>query len=68
MTKLLQEIQGKKTYIVAACIALIVYCKIAGAIDGSTYETLMGLFGGAGLVTMRLGIQKAQDAASDQNV
>lgn len=50
---------GKKTYIIAAFVALAVFAKTMGWIDQATFEILLGLFGAGGLATLRAGVKKS---------
>ena len=43
---------GKKTYIVAALAAGVVFAFSMGYIDESTYQTLLGLLGAGGIATL----------------
>lgn len=58
MEKLLNLLEGKRTYIVAGVVAVVVFLHQAGFIDQQAYETLLGLFGAAGLATLRLSLKK----------
>jgi len=49
---------GYKTYAVAACIAAITVVHSLGYIDEATRDTLLGLFVGGGLATLRAGVGK----------
>lgn len=58
MQKLIAFFDGKKTYITAAIVAILVFLHQAGFIDQQAYETLLGLLGAAGLATLRLALKK----------
>ena len=59
---LLQELNkvlaGRKTYLVAAILALGVFAVNVGWIDQHTYDTLYGILVAAGLATLRAGVGK----------
>jgi len=57
MDKILSFLAGKKTYIIAAIMAVLVFAKYAGFIDQSTYDQLVALLTGAGLATLRAAIK-----------
>lgn len=50
-------LQGKKTYIMGACIALATLAKCYGWIDENAYLTLLGLFNAGGLAALRAGVK-----------
>lgn len=53
--KLLSKLKGRRTYIVAgAAIAYLVICQFTGKRPD---ESVMGIFGALGLVTLRAGIE-----------
>ena len=53
------NLDGKKTYIFAALIALATFAKTIGWIDDNTYQALMALFGAGGLAALRAGVKKS---------
>lgn len=50
---------GRKTYLIALAMALLAFAKSVEWIDEATYQTLLGLLGGAGLATLRAGVTKS---------
>ena len=46
-------LNGKKTYLSAAAVILVTVLKALGYIDESTHQSLIALFGGAGLAFLR---------------
>jgi hypothetical protein len=60
MSKILEVLSGKKTYIVAAVIALATYAELVGWIDQKTFEALIGFLGAIGLYTVREAIKKLE--------
>ena len=52
-------LDGKKTYIFAALLALATFAKTVGWIDESTYQALLALFGAGGLAALRSGVSKS---------
>ena len=58
MNDLLKAFEGKKTYIIAALIALAVFAKQLGWIDQQTLDALYGILGAGGLAALRAGIDK----------
>lgn len=47
---------GKKTYIVAALVAVVVVAVQLGFITAEMGNTLLGLLGATGLATLRMGV------------
>ena len=43
---------GKKTYIVAALVAIVTVAHSLGYIDDATWQLLLGLLNGAGVATL----------------
>jgi len=52
---------GKKTYITAVIIALVVFAYQSGLIDKTLYECIFGLLTALGLGTLRAGLDNAND-------
>ena len=50
-------LKGKKTYLVAAALALAVFALNVGWIDKGTHDNIIGLLTAAGLATLRAGIK-----------
>ncbi len=50
---------GKKTYIVAAAVALAVFAHSLGWIDDNTFQVILGLLGAGGLAALRAGVTKS---------
>ena len=53
MKTIIEELRGKKTYVIAIIAGLVTVMKMLGNIDDATYTTLMGLLGAGGLATLR---------------
>lgn len=53
-------LQGYKTYIIAALIAILAGLKAMGYIDETTYQTLIALLGAGGLTTVAARISRVQ--------
>jgi len=49
----MNALQGYRTYIIAAMIGLVTVGHHLGYIDSITYQTLLGVLGAGGLVTLR---------------
>lgn len=58
--KLIEFLKGKKTYIVAFLIALVVFAQQLGWINAELATVLFGLLGAGGLATLRAGVAKAE--------
>jgi|WetSurMetagenome_2_1015567.scaffolds.fasta_scaffold23633_4 hypothetical protein len=52
-------LNGKKTYIVAAVMALGAFARSMGWLDQSQFELLLSLGGSLGLAALRSGVSKA---------
>ena len=52
-------LDGKKTYIMAALVALATFAKAMSWIDENTYQALLALFGAGGLAALRAGVKKS---------
>lgn len=48
---------GRKTYIIAAGLALAIFALNVGWIDKETHDTIVGLLTAGGLATLRAGIE-----------
>lgn len=44
--------QGNKTYIIAACIAIVAAAHYLGYVDDTLYGTLVGLLTGGGIASL----------------
>ena len=51
---------GKKTYIIAAIMALGAFARGVGWLDQSQFEMLLSLGGSMGLAALRAGVSKAE--------
>ena len=49
---------GRKTYLVAALLALGVFAVNVGWVDQKTYDSLFGILVASGLATLRAGVGK----------
>jgi len=49
-------LRGKKTYIIAACVAVIAAAQYLGFVPADVAATLYGLLGAGGLATLRAGV------------
>ena len=56
MDKLLSLLTGKKTYVIAALMALTVFALNVGWIDKGTHDNIVGILTAAGLATLRAGV------------
>jgi len=52
---------GKKTYITAAVIAVVVGLYQAGIIDKNVYDALIGVLAALGITTLRAGLDNANN-------
>lgn len=52
-------LKGKKTYLMAAVMALGVFARGMGWLDQEQFEVLMGLAGSMGLAALRSGVSRA---------
>lgn len=57
LVKLWNLLDGKKTYLVAAFVATLVFLHLSHVVDDVTYQTLLGLSGATGLVTLHMAIK-----------
>ena len=57
MGNLIKWLEGKKTYFIGACIAVLVFLKQIGKIDEATYQSLNALLSGGGLAALRSAIK-----------
>lgn len=53
MKKLLQKLEGKKTYLVAILVGVVSVLNYLGVVDGQAYVTIMGLLGAGGVAALR---------------
>lgn len=60
MGKLIEFLEGKKTYICAVVIALTYIFRSQNIIDDTTANILLGVFGGGAIASMRNGIKKGE--------
>lgn len=51
-------LKGRKTYLIAAAVAVVVFARMAGLIDEGVYQVVLGLLGAGGLATLRAGMSK----------
>ena len=51
---------GKKTYIIAAIMALGAFARAMGWLDQNQFELLLSLGGSMGLAALRAGVSKAE--------
>ena len=58
LTELSKVFKGRRTYLVAALLALGVFAVNVGWIDQKTHDTLFGILAAAGLATLRAGVGK----------
>jgi hypothetical protein len=56
--KLFGWLKGKKTYTTGTLMVILTGLKAQGYIDDATYETIMGILLGAGVITLRAGQNK----------
>jgi hypothetical protein len=54
-------LNGKKTYIVAAVMALGAFARAMGWLDQSQFELLLSLGGSMGLAALRSGVSKTSE-------
>jgi len=52
---------GKKTYIMAAVMALGVFARGMGWLEQEQFEVLLGLTGSMGLAALRAGVSRTSD-------
>lgn len=57
LKKLEEKAEGKKTYIVAAVMVVLSGLRSQGYIDDTSYELILNILVGLGLVTLRLGMK-----------
>lgn len=53
-------LEGKKTYLAAAGIAIVAVTHFMGLIDDSTAQTLYALLGASGFAALRAGVAKGR--------
>ena len=56
--QLVKWLQGKKTFLVAIGIAVVVGLQAAGILDTEIANTILGFLGASGLITLRAGLKK----------
>lgn len=56
MTKIINFLKGKKSYIIAIVGAIITFCYIAGYMSKETYQVLMTLIGVGTIASVRVAI------------
>lgn len=54
----MKQLEGKKTYICAFLIGIVVVAAQLGYIDANMRDTLLGILGAGGLVAMRSAMSK----------
>lgn len=59
---MLEFLCGKKTYFIAAAVALASVARYLGYIDDAAYTTILGLLGAGGLASLRAGVTKSAPA------
>lgn len=59
MSNLAQLLSGKKTYIIGVAAIVTIAGYLFGVVDAETANTLLGLLGFGGLITLRAGLAKA---------
>jgi len=57
MGNLIKLLEGKKTYLIAACLAGLVFLKNIGKIDEATFQVAQTVLLGGGLATLRSAIK-----------
>ena len=57
MGSLIKFLEGKKSYAIAALMAVLVFLKGINKIDEATYNSLVVLLAGGGLATLRSAIK-----------
>ncbi len=60
LRQLANNVDGRKTYVIAAVLAIIVVLEYLGIIDASLAESLIALLGAGGLATLRHGVAKGK--------
>lgn len=58
MKDLWNKLSGKKSYLIAVFVALVVLAHQLGWIDSDIANTLLGLLGAGGLMALRHGVAK----------
>lgn len=56
MSTLLEFFEGKKTYLVAFSVAVVLFLKLSNLIDEATANTVLVLLGAGGLAALRAGV------------
>ena len=57
MNKYFSLLKGRRTYIVAVLLGLVVIAESLGYLDAETAFTLKGLLGAGGLAALRAGVK-----------
>lgn len=60
MKGILKLLKGKKTYLVAASMAIMVFLQQSNIIDAETAKMIYGILGALGLGTLRSGVNNAK--------
>jgi hypothetical protein len=59
---MLKFLSGKKTYIVGVVAGVVTAIHYMGFMDVETYQKVMGFLGSVGLITLRMGVSKAENS------
>jgi hypothetical protein len=54
----MMSLEGKKTYLTAAALALASFALAVGWLDREQYDVILGLLGSLGLAALRAGVAK----------
>lgn len=57
--KVIAFLEGKKTYFVAALVAVVAVAEFMGWIDMQTATSILGILGAGGLASLRSAVKKA---------
>lgn len=60
LKKLYEELEGKRTYLVAGIIAGATFAKLIGWITEEEYQAFVGFLGAIGLYTLRSAVRKLE--------
>lgn len=55
-----EQLEGNKTYIVAALIAIGTFAKLVGWISEEEFQGFLGILGALGLYTLRSAVKKLE--------
>lgn len=58
--RIIMDLKGKKTHLMAAGGAAVSFLFMMGWIDQQVYVALMGVFGFGGMAALRAGVKKAE--------